>query len=99
MLLEFVFFSNINIIVIFLVFFLGVFLFIFIYWVKICYTIKLQGIFEYMSIFRLFIIYFWRNKEVLRCVFFISSIYNYFEYFSFIDRVYFLNNDNNNDYI
>lgn len=84
--LELVPFSNINITVIFLVSFLGVFLLTFTYWVKICYTIKSQGTSEYMSTFRLLITYLWRNKEVLRCVFFTSSIYNHFEYSSFIDR-------------
>lgn len=51
-----------------------------------------------MSARRWLITYLWCNKEVLRCIFFTSSIYNHFKHSPLIDRVHSLNNDNHNEY-
>lgn len=88
--LELVPFSNINITVLFLVPFLGV---------PAQMYILGPNLLHDEATFRLLITYLWRNKEVLRSVFFTSSIYNHFKHSAFIDWVHSLNHDNNNDYI
>lgn len=90
---------DITITVIFLVPFLGVFLLMFMYRAILYSVRRPQGTSGYMSTFRGLITYLWRNKEVLRGIFFTSSIYNHFKHSPFIDRVHSLNNDNKREYL